>query len=72
MSEQERIIEQDDAIQESSDQAIREVKGASLQGVEGGFRLDVFDHDDPEDAQCLCDLPELQQDIILSEIEADA
>ena len=45
MSQTQRIIEQINAIQESRDQAVREVRGAGLKGVEGGLRLDVFNHD---------------------------
>ncbi len=64
-----RYIEQDNSLQESRDQKLRVKDGGSIEGVEGGLRLDVFDHDDPEDAQCICDLPENAQDYIIQDIE---
>ena len=39
----------------------------AIQGKEGGLRLDLFEHDDPDDLQCLCDLPVHAQDIIYEE-----
>jgi hypothetical protein len=38
-----------------------------VQGKEGGLRMDMFSHDDPDDLPCLCDLPVHAQDIIISE-----
>ena len=69
MRKKERYIEQDDSLQEQRDQALRIKDGGSIEGVEGGLRLDVFDHDDPEDIQCICDLPENAQDYIIQDIE---
>ena len=64
-----RYIEQDNSLQEQRDKALRVKDGGSIEGVEGGLRLDVFDHDDPEDLQCICDLPENAQDYIIQDIE---
>jgi len=64
-----RYIEQDNSLQESKDEKLRVKDGGSIEGVEGGLRLDVFDHDDPEDVQCICDLPENAQDYIIQDIE---
>ena len=64
-----RYIEQTNSIQESTEQALRVKDGGAIDGVEGGLRLDVFDHDDPEDVQCICDLPENAQDYIIQDIE---
>jgi hypothetical protein len=64
-----RYIEQTNSIQESTEQALRVKDGGAIEGVEGGLRLDVFDHDDPEDVQCICDLPENAQDYIIQDIE---
>ena len=64
-----RYIEQDNSLQEQRDKALRVKDGGSIEGVEGGLRLDVFDHDDPEDLQCICDLPAHAQDIIMSEAD---
>jgi len=64
-----RYIEQTNSLQESTEQALRVKDGGSIEGVEGGLRLDVFDHDDPEDVQCICDLPENAQDYIIQDIE---
>jgi hypothetical protein len=64
-----RYIEQTNSLQESTEQALRVKDGGSIDGVEGGLRLDVFDHDDPEDIQCICDLPENAQEYIIQDIE---
>ena len=64
-----RYIEQTNSLQESTEQALRVKDGGAIDGVEGGLRLDVFDHDDPEDVQCICDLPENAQDYIIQDIE---
>ena len=76
MSETERLSEQEDSFQESIDQRIRVTKGGSIGGAEGGLRLDMFDHDDPEvdEIPCICDLPKHAQDIIMEEfvVEDDA
>ena len=41
--------------------------GGPVLGKEGGLRVDMFTHDDPDDLQCICDLPTHAQDIIISE-----
>ena len=64
-----RSIEHDNSLQEQREEALRVKDGGSIEGVEGGLRLDVFDHDDPEDLQCICDLPENAQDYIIQDIE---
>ena len=73
MSEKERVSEQEDSFQESLNQKIRVSEGGPIQGTEGGLRLDMFDHDDPEfdEAPCISDLPDHAQDIIISEIEQE-
>jgi len=73
MSEKERVSEQEDSIQESLNQKIRVSEGGPIPGTEGGLRLDMFDHDDPEfdEAPCICDLPDHAQDIIMNEIEQE-
>jgi hypothetical protein len=43
--------------------------GGAVQGKEGGLRMDMFSHDDPDDLPCLCDLPYAAQEIIHDEIE---
>ena len=69
MPEASRYIEQDNSLQESKDEKLRVKDGGSIEGVEGWLRLDLFDHDDPEDLQCICDLPENAQDYIIQDIE---
>ena len=69
MPEASRYIEQDNSLQEQREEALRVKDGGSIEGVEGGLRLDVFDNDDPEDLQCICDLPENAQDYIIQDIE---
>ena len=69
-----RYIEQDDSVQESDYQEIRVKNGGRVEGVEGGLRLDVFDHDanseyDFSDSDCsLCELPEHSQNLIMEDI----
>tara|TARA_R100001480_G_scaffold147925_1_gene147038 strand:- start:30 stop:182 length:153 start_codon:yes stop_codon:yes gene_type:complete len=46
------------------------LEGGAVQGKEGGLRMDMFSHDDPDDLQCICDLPAHAQDIIISESES--
>ena len=43
--------------------------GGPVVGREGGVRVDMFTHDDPDDLQCICDLPYAAQEIIYDEIE---
>ena len=69
MQEKKRYIEQDDSLQEQRDEALRVKDGGSIQGVEGGLRLDVFEHDDPDDLSCICDLPEHSQNLIIEDME---
>ena len=69
MPEASRYIEQDNSLQEQREEALRVKDGGAIEGVEGGLRLDVFNHDDPEDLQCICDLPENAQDYIIQDIE---
>ena len=50
------------------------VKGGRIASVEGGLRLDVFNHDEnseydfSEDDCSLCELPEHSQNLILEDI----
>ena len=69
MQEKKRYIEQNDTLQESRDQKLRVKDGGAIEGTEGGLRLDVFDHDDPDDIQCICDLPENAQNYLIQDIE---
>ena len=73
MSEKERVSEQEDSLQESLNQKIRVSEGGPIQGTEGGLRLDMFEHDDPEfdEAPCICDLPDHAQGIIWQDIEQE-
>ena len=73
MSEKERVSEQEDSFQESLNQKIRVSEGGPIQGTEGGLRLDMFEHDDPEfdEAPCICDLPDHAQGIIWQDIEQE-
>ena len=62
MPRTQRILKQEDSIQESRDKAVRVVQNFSkIDGVEGGLHLNMFDHDSPEDMDCICDLPEQAQ-----------
>tara|TARA_Y100001938_G_scaffold144081_1_gene218052 strand:+ start:507 stop:806 length:300 start_codon:yes stop_codon:yes gene_type:complete len=51
------------------------VKGGRIASVEGGLRIDVFDHDEnseydfTEDDCSLCELPEHAQNLIIEDIE---
>ena len=83
MSEETRYIKQNGSVQqrgqsEEIEDSLSEeeqlaldtiIEGGSVKGKEGGLRLDMFEHDDPEDLQCICDLPAHAQDIIMSEAE---
>ena len=77
MQEKTRYIEQDDSIQQGR-QELEDteedmilfntvIDGGAVKGKEGGLRMDMFEHDDPDDLPCLCDLPPHAQDIIISE-----
>ena len=82
MQEETRYIKQNDSLrkgrgdQEQIDEEfVREqdliigtmLDGGPVVGKEGGLRVDMFAHDDPDDLQCICDLPTHAQDIIISE-----
>ena len=83
MSEETRYIKQNGSVQqrgqsEEIEDSLSEeeqlaldtiIEGGSVKGKEGGLRLDMFEHDDPEDLQCICDLPAHAQDIIMGEVE---
>ena len=77
MQEETRYVEQDDSVQQGG-QEVEDTEedrillntvldGGAVQGKEGGLRMDMFSHDDPDDLPCLCDLPAHAQDIIISE-----
>ena len=79
MQEETRYIEQDGVVQQGG-QEVEDteedmilfntvIDGGAVQGKEGGLRMDMFEHDDPDDLQCLCDLPYAAQEIIYDEIE---
>ena len=78
MSEETRYIKQSGTVQERG-QTAEEIEkekilnnfleGGSLEGKEGGLRVDMFEHDDPDDLPCLCDLPYAAQELIYDEIE---
>ena len=82
MQEKTRDIKQDDSLLEDggeerqvAEEFAREqdliietmLDGGPVLGKEGGLRVDMFTHDDPDDLQCICDLPTHAQDIIISE-----
>ena len=77
MQEETRYIEQNGTVQQGG-QEVEDTEedrmllntvldGGAVQGKEGGLRMDMFSHDDPDDLQCICDLPADAQDIIISE-----
>ena len=77
MQEEKRYIEQDGSVQQGGQEVEDSeedkillntvLDGGVVQGKEGGLRMDMFSHDDPDDLPCLCDLPTHAQDIIISE-----
>ena len=73
MSQSKRSFEQSNSVR----QALREVKGRALAGVEGGLRIDAFDHDAnseydfTEDSCSICELPEHAQNLIVEDIESE-
>ena len=82
MSEETRYIKQNGSVQQRGQseeiESLSEeeqlaldtiIEGGSVQGKEGGLRVDMFEHDDPDDIPCICDLPAHAQDIIMSEAE---
>jgi hypothetical protein len=80
MQEEKRYIEQNGSVQQGGqevedteeDKILLDtvLEGGAVQGKEGGLRMDMFSHDDPDDLQCICDLPAHAQDIIISESES--
>jgi len=80
MQEGKRYIEQNGALQQGGQEAVDSeedtvllntvLDGGAVQGKEGGLRMDMFSHDDPDDLPCLCDLPVHAQDIIISESDS--
>ena len=79
MQEEKRYVEQDGSVQQGGQEPVDTeedkiilgtvIEGGALGGKEGGLRVDMFEHDDPDDLQCLCDLPYAAQEIIHDEIE---
>ena len=83
MPEEKRYIKQDGPVQqrgqsEEVEDSLSEeeqlaldtiIEGGSVRGKEGGLRVDMFEHDVPEDLPCICDLPVHAQDIIMGEVE---
>ena len=77
MQEETRYIEQNGSVQQGGQEVEDSeedrillntvLDGGVVQGKEGGLRMDMFSHDDPDDLPCLCDLPVHAQDIIISE-----
>ena len=79
MREEERIPEQSDSIQGyGSGSSLKHeryknesLEGGAIYGAEGGLRIDVFDHDDPdEEIPCICDLPEHSQELLWEDIDS--
>ena len=75
MREEKRVPESDDSIQGRGSENRRykneSLEGGAIYGAEGGLRMDVFDHDDPEDLQCICDLPEHSQNLIIEDLDIE-
>ena len=82
MSEETRYIKQNGSVQQRGQseeiESLSEeeqlaldtiIEGGSVRGKEGRLRVDMFEHDDPEDLPCICDLPVHAQDIIMGEVE---
>jgi|TARA_R100001132_G_C3252575_1_gene79252 hypothetical protein len=79
MQEETRYIEQGNSVQQRRHSEIDNeediqlldtvIDGQLIKGKEGGLRLDMFEHDEPDDLQCICDLPAHAQDIIMSEAD---
>ena len=62
MQEKTRYIEQGNAVQQR-----RHSEVDNEEDIQGGLRIDMFEHDHPDDLQCLCDLPYATQEIIYNE-----
>ena len=75
MREEKRVPESDDSIQGRGSKNRRykneSLEGGAIYGTEGGLRMDIFDHDDPEDLQCICDLPEHSQNLIIEDLDIE-
>ena len=77
MPETQRLLEQEDSIQESYNEKIRVAEGGRIVGVEGSMRADLFDHDvnseyDFSEHECpICEIPEHAQDEIIRDIEQE-
>ena len=81
MQEETRYIEQNGAVQQGRQEPVDTeedkimlgtvIEGGALGGKEGGLRVDMFEHDDPDydEAPCICDLPDHAQDILYDELE---
>ena len=79
MQEETRYIEQGNSVQQRRHSEIDNeediqlldtvIDGQLIKGKEGGLRFDMFEHDEPDDLQCICDLPAHAQDIIMSEAD---
>ena len=79
MQEETRYIEQNGVVQQGRQEPVDTeedeiilgtvIEGGALGGKEGGLRVDMFEHDEADDLQCLCDLPYAAQEIIHDEIE---
>ena len=82
MPEETRYIKQDGSVQQRGQseeiESLSEeeqlaldtiIEGGAVEGKEGGLRVDMFEHDDPDDIPCICDLPAHAQDIIMGEAE---
>ena len=80
MQEETRYIEQNGSVQQGGQEVEDSeedrillntvLDGGAVQGKEGGLRMDMFSHDDPDDLPCLSDLPTHAQDIIISESDS--
>ena len=80
MQEETRYIEQNGSVQQGGQEVEDSeedrillntvLDGGAVQGKEGGLRMDMFSHDDPDDLPCLCDLPTHAQDIFISESDS--
>jgi|TARA_R100001530_G_scaffold117753_1_gene84899 hypothetical protein len=77
MPETQRLLEQEDSIQESYNEKIRVAEGGRIVGVEGSMRADLFDHDvnseyDFSEDDCpVCELPEHAQNEVIHDIEQE-
>tara|TARA_Y100000310_G_scaffold261123_1_gene270343 strand:- start:2103 stop:2318 length:216 start_codon:yes stop_codon:yes gene_type:complete len=67
MQKEKKYPESNDAIQRPGIE--KALEGGKLEGIEGGLREDLFNHDGEDEGTCICDLPEHAQDIIWNEIE---